>query len=358
MSNNLTKRARSVLYALVNEFIATGEPVGSRTLTKKYGFDLSAATIRNVLADLEDAGYLTQPHTSAGRVPTEKAFRLFIDALMRVRKLSAKEAAKIAEWFEDLQPGADLLRETGRLLSDLTGAAAVLVRPRVETRTLLKVRFIPTRPGELLSVLVLSDGTVENRFLKVETPLGESELQRLHNMLEEVIEGRTLGAVRDFFAHSLDEHRGELEALRELGLSLVSQAIEGADRRADIVIEGQARLFEQPGFASTEHIRDLLRALEDRERLVSLLDRILSASRVQVFLGEETSDAVGYPVSLVAAPYAEEEGRPLGAVGIIGPTRMDYPTVVPLVGATADAMSAALARTREGGAGKSGGGNG
>lgn len=353
MSTNLAKRGRSVLYAVVNEFIATGEPVGSRTLAKKYGFDLSAATIRNVLADLEDAGYLTQPHTSAGRVPTEKAFRLFIDALMRVRQLSAEEATKIAEWFEDLQPGADLLRETGRLLSDLTGAAAVLVRPRVETRTLMKVRFIPTRPGEILSVIVLSDGTVENRFLKLDTPLGESELVRLHNMLEEVIEGRTLGAVRDFFARAADEHRGELDALRELGLSLVSQAIEGADRRADILIEGQARLFEQ-GFASTEHMGELLRALEDRERLVSLLDRILAAQRVQVFLGEETSDAVGYPVSLVAARYAEEEGRPGGAVGIIGPTRMDYATVVPLVGATADAMTAALARSR-GGAGKPGG---
>jgi heat-inducible transcriptional repressor len=345
--NGLSKRARSILYAVVNEFIATGEPVGSRTLARKYGFDLSAATIRNVLADLEDAGFLAQPHTSAGRVPTERAFRLFIDALMRVRQLSEDETAKIAEWFEDQRPGSDLLRGTGRLLSDLTGAAAVLVRSRVESRTLLKMRFIPTRPGEVLSVIVLSDGTVENRFIPVDPVLSESDLNRLHNLLEEAVEGRTLSALRDHFVESLAERRGELDALHELGLSLVNAAIDSATERMDIVIEGQVLLLDQPEFSSGGHIRELLRALEDREHLVTLLDRILAARQVQVFLGEETSEMVGYPVSLVAAPYHEESGRPGGAIGIIGPTRVDYPVVVLLVGATADAMSAALARSRD-----------
>jgi heat-inducible transcriptional repressor len=343
----LTKRARQVLYAVVTEFIATGEPVGSRTLTKKYGFDLSPATIRNVLADLEDAGFLAQPHTSAGRVPTEAAFRLFIDALMRVRQVSADELNKIRDWFEDLPPGVDILRETGKLLSDLTNAPAVLVRSRVENRTLLKVRFIQVRPNELLSVLVLSDGSVENRFISIEKPLSDSELERLHNMLEDAVVGRTLAAVRDYFQRTLDERRDELQSLRRLGLSLMSAAMEGAERSAELVIEGQSRLLDRPEFASAEHAKETLRALEDRERLVGLLDRTLATRRVQVFLGEETTAAVGVSVSLVAAPYHGEDGTPGGAVGIIGPTRMDYPTVVPLVGATADAMSAALVRLRE-----------
>jgi heat-inducible transcriptional repressor len=345
----LTKRARQVLYAVVTEFIATGEPVGSRTLTKKYGFDLSPATIRNVLADLEDAGYLAQPHTSAGRVPTDTAFRLFVDALMRVRQLSNGETTQIRDWFTDLPPGADILRETGKRLSELTNAPAVLVRSRVENRTLLKVRFIPIRPGELLSVLVLSDGTVENRFISIDKPVSDGELERLHNMLEEAIDGRTLVAVRDHFRKTFEEHRDELQMLHNLGRSLMSAALEHVDRSPELVVEGQSRLLSRPEFASAEHIRELMRALDERGRLLSLLDRTLESSRVQVFLGEETSAAVGFPVSVIAAPYSGEDGQPGGAVGIIGPTRMDYPTVVPLVGATADAMSVAFARAREGG---------
>ncbi|MCA9596133.1 MAG: heat-inducible transcription repressor HrcA [Myxococcales bacterium] len=343
VSLQLSKRARAILYAVMTEFIATGEPVGSRTLAKKYGFSLSAATIRNVLADLEEAGYLAQPHTSAGRVPTEAAFRLFIDALLQVRELSADERSRIAEWFEDLSPGADIVRETGKLLADLTGSAAVLVRPRIETRTVRKVRFIPTRPGELLSVIVLSDGTVENRYIAVDGGLSEGDLSRVHAMLEESVEGKTLAGIRDHFRQEIEESRDELAKLREIGLSLVNAAIDRADRLMDVVIEGQARLLESTEFASTDNLRELLRTLEERERLVMLLDRTLASSRVQVFLGAETSEA---PVSLVAAPY-REGGRPGGAVGVIGPTRMDYASVVPLVGATADAMSAALSRTQE-----------
>jgi heat-inducible transcriptional repressor len=343
VSQQLPRRARSILYAVVTEFIATGEPVGSRTLVKKYGFDLSAATIRNVLADLDDAGYLAQPHTSAGRVPTEKAFRLFIDALMRVRQLSGEETTRIAEMLSELQPGADLLRETGRLLSDLTGAAAILVRPRIESRNVLKVRFILTRPGEVLSVIVLSDGTVENRFISIDAPISESDLERLHAAVEEGIGNRTLSDLRDHFANSLEESRDELASLRQLGLKLVSAAIDGADRGLDVVVEGQARLLERPELAGTDNMRELMRVLEDHERLVMLLDRTLSSDRVQVFLGEDTGEAVGFPVSLVAAPF-QEPSRAGGAVGVIGPTRMDYPSVVPLVGATADAVTAALSR--------------
>ncbi len=344
----LSKRARAVLYSVVSEFIATGETVGSRTLTKKYEFELSAATIRNVLADLEDSGYLAQPHTSAGRIPTEKAFRLFIDALMRVRKLSEEERTRIAAWFEDFTPGGDRVRGTGRLLADLTGAAAVLVKPRIESRTVLKVRFIVTRPGEMLSVIVLSDGTVENRFIAVEHDVSDSQLERVHALVEEAVEGRTLSALRDHFVHALESRRDQLGELQELGLSLVNSALERTDRVMDVVIEGQSRLLERSEFASTQHLRDLVRALEDRERLVVLLDRAMSSDRVQVFLGEETHETLGFPISIVAAPY-NEGGQPSGAVGIIGPTRMDYASVVPIVGATANAMSQALARGPDGG---------
>lgn len=346
--SQLTKRARSVLYAVVTEFIATGEPVGSRTLTKKYGFDLSPATIRNVLADLEDAGFLVQAHTSAGRTPTESAFRLYIDALMRVRQVTADDSSRIASWFERLPAGSDIVRETGKLLCSLTGAPAVLARPRIETRTLRKLRFIPTRPGELLSVLVLSDGAVENRYIHVDAPLADNDLERLHNLLEEHVDGSTLSTLRTELARTLEARRDELAGLSHLGLTLVEAALDGSPRgRMDVVVEEASRLLDQPEFATAERARELMRALEDREKLLVLLDRTLESTRVQVFLGRDTSEAMGYPVSIVAAPYREGDVDLGGAIGIIGPTRMDYPSVVPLIGATAAAMSSALSRSAE-----------
>jgi heat-inducible transcriptional repressor len=341
---DLSKRARSVLYSVITEFVATGEPVGSRTLTRKYGFDLSPATIRNVLADLEESGLLVQPHTSAGRVPTEAAFRLFIDALVSVKELKLEAPSQIQTALEELPPGADLLREAGRLLSDLSGAPAIMLRSKGDQRSVVRLRFIPTRPGELLSVIVLSDGTVENRFIPIQHSIDDRELERLHNLLEGIAGGMTLAALRNAVAEALEEQRGELRTLQQLGVSLVSAALAGASATAEVIVEGRTRLLDQPEFASADQIRELMRALEDRERLLGFLDSTLVSERVQVFLGEETSKSVGFPVSVVAAAYREQDGNPGGAVGIIGPTRMDYPFVVPLVAATADAMTSAMAK--------------
>jgi len=340
----LTRRAREVLYALLNEFIATGEPVGSRTLVKKYRFDLSPATIRNVLANLEDMGFLVQPHTSAGRVPTEKAFRLFIDALMKTRQLSATDAAKIAEWLRQQTSGDDLLRSTGRLLSDLTGNPAVVARRRAEARPLLKVRFIPTRPGEVLSVVIFRDGTVENRFIQLDAPFTTGELERLHQLLEDVTESQTLSQLRDHFVKASGALHDDSKPLTDRGLSLVSAALDQTERGSELVVEGQAKLLEHSDWAQGDQLKDLMHALEDRKRLATLLDRTLESKNVQVFMGGDIGVDSDAPMSLVAAPYRNQSGEPGGAVGVIGPTRMDYSMVVPLVGATADAVAAAIAR--------------
>jgi heat-inducible transcriptional repressor len=330
---------------VVTEFTATGEPVGSRTIAKKYTVDLSPATIRNVLADLEEAGYLAQPHSSAGRIPTEAAFRLFIDALLRLRQISPDDATKISDWFVDPPAGADLFRGAGRLLSNMTGAAAVLVRPPIPERALAALRFIRTRPGEILGVIVLSDGSVENRFIRIEEAPTDRELERLHNMLAEVVEGRTLSVVRDYFESELSEQLGELQNLHRVGVTLIERAIELADRQPQVIIEGQSRLLERPEFDTTERLRDLVRVLGEHEQLVGLLNRIIDADNVQVLLGGETEERVGVAVCVVAAPY-QTDGRKGGAVGVIGPVAMDFPAVIPLVSATADAMSAALSRPR------------
>jgi heat-inducible transcriptional repressor len=226
----------------------------------------------------------------------------------------------------------------------LSGAPALLVRAGSATRTLLKLRFIATRPGELLAVIVFSDGTVENRFLSLTEPLSDQELERIHNMLEEAVSGRTLVGVREHFVSGMREQNGELGGLHEKGLSLVRAAAEGAARGLSIEIEGQARLLERPEFGDVESARELLRVLEDRQRLLALLDSALASDNVRVFLGEEAAQAVGCPVSVVAAPF-RDDGESAGALGIIGPTRMDFPFVVPRVSAAADAISAALSKT-------------
>jgi heat-inducible transcriptional repressor len=343
---DLQHRARSILYAAITEFISTGEPVGSRTLAKKYGLELSPASIRNVLSDLEEGGYLHQPHTSAGRIPTDKAFRLFIDTLMQVRTLAPEERERIHDRFHALAPGADFTRESGRLLSELTGTA-VIVAPKRETRTLMQLRFMPTRPGQMLAVVILADGTVENRFIAVERPLSEAELTRVHNLLTDVIEGRTLGEVRELFARRLQDDRVQIDSLRHRAFELGRLAVGSSSEHEGLVIEGEALLLEHPEFADVDSMRQLIHALGERETIVSLLDRTLDAQDVQIFVGSEAGDLVGGHLSVVAAPYTDQ-GRVAGTIGVLGPTRMDYPKVVPLVEATADAMSASLRRGREG----------
>src|SRR6185369_17391550 len=231
---DLSQRAKQILYACVTEFVATGEPVGSRTLSKK-GIELSPASIRNVLSDLEELGYLHQPHTSAGRVPTDKAFRLFIDAMMEVRELTELENARILHRFAEIEPGPNFLRETGKLLSELTGTAAVVVSPKAETLTLKHLRFISTLPGELLAVLVMTDGTVQNRFLK--TDVTDAELQKIHNLLDDVIEGRSLGELHELFSRRLQSNRVQADELKKRAFELGEAAVSAADKGADLLIE-------------------------------------------------------------------------------------------------------------------------
>ncbi|MFO0671184.1 MAG: heat-inducible transcriptional repressor HrcA [Polyangiaceae bacterium] len=343
--SELNQRARQILYAAINEYVATGEPVGSRTLAKKYGLELSPATIRNVLADLEDMGYLAQPHTSAGRVPTDRAFRLFIDALMELRKLSPDERERIHSRFDEIGPGQNVLRETGRFLSELTGTAAVVVAPKAETLKLKHLRFVRTTPGELLAVLVMSNGSVQNRFLRANVT--DDELVRVHNLLDDVTEGRSLGELRDFFSRRLTSEHVQHDALRRQAFTLGSEVMRDvASEGADVIIEGQSKLLERPEFAGGEGLRQVVAALEGREELVRLLDQTMAAGGSSVVVGHEAGELGGGQLSIVGASFLER-GKPVGTLGVIGPTRMDYPTVVPLVRATADAVTAFMLRKDE-----------
>jgi heat-inducible transcriptional repressor len=342
----LSARARQVLYHCVTEYVAHGEPVGSRTLAKKSGLDLSPASIRNVLADLEELGYLRQPHTSAGRVPTDRAFRLFIDVLMHVRALATEEEEAIRETFASLEPGQNVMRETGKLLSELTGTAAVVLAPRAESLVLKQLRFLRTGPDEVLAVLLMKNGTVQNRFLRMN--VADCDLQRIHNLLDDVVEGRTLGDLRELFDRRLQSERVQHDDLRRRAFELGGAAVEGAaGRETDLVIEGQDRLLEKPEFHDAEHVRRLVTALDARETLVRLLDLAMQAKGGHVAVGDEMKELGGGQLAIVGAPYGAH-GQTVGTVGVIGPTRMDYPRVLPLVAATASAMSEFMERAEGG----------
>lgn len=330
-------RARKILYAVITEYVASGEPVGSRTLAKRYGINLSPATIRNVLADLTDAGFLVQPHTSAGRTPTERGFRVFVDALIQMRDVSADDRDAVIERMRELRPGVDdLVREAGRLLATIAGAAAVITRPRVDTEPLSQIRFMTLRPGELLALVITRSGAIQNRVIS-SPAIDASELERLNNYLAEKVAGRTLSEVRSVLAAEVDDTR----ELRDRARTMVAAATAGSDAPGEVVIEGHAVLFDRPEFSDGEKIRRYLRTFDEKERLLGLLDQTLAAGGVQVLIGSETELEEVPDISLISANY-KRGGVNAGTLGIIGPTRMDYGKLVPLVGFTAQVMSDVL----------------
>jgi heat-inducible transcriptional repressor len=306
----LNSRAKQILYAVISEFVATGEPVGSRTLSKKAGIDLSPASIRNVLADLDDLGYLVQPHTSSGRVPTDKAFRLFIDALMRVEQLSAEDHSRIRAHIERGERGRDGVRETGRLLSELTGTAAVVVAPRADTATLRTLRFLNVgSDNEVLAVLVMSNGTVQNRF--VSASIADADLTSLHNLLDDVIEGRTLRELRDLFARRLASERVQADSMRRKAFELGDAALAGLGLQDELVIEGHAKLLEQPEFKDAEGMKTVMNALDAPERLIALIDATITAAPAgaAVVVGSEAGGLGGGQLAIVGAAYSDHGQR-------------------------------------------------
>ena len=329
-------RSRRILYAAVTEYITSGEPVGSRKLSRRYGLDVSPATIRNELADLEEQGYLVQPHTSAGRVPTDKGFRAFVDALVRMRDVQPEDKAALLGRLSQLTPGVDdLPREAGRLLSSLTGGAAVVHSPPPTEQRVAQLRFLPLREGQLLAVLVTGRGTVENRVVSLSRVPDPSELERLHNYLSPLLGERTLSELRAHVARQAADERTEFaERARQM---VEATALAGSAPR-DVVIEGQTRLLGQPDFASVEKMRGVLGVLEERERLLELLDRTLVAGGVQVLIGAETQLVEAQDLALITATYGQQDGT-VGTLGVIAPARTDYQKVVPLVGFAADLVT-------------------
>lgn len=341
--NDLSRRAQKILHAVVTEYLQGGDAVGSRTVTRRHDLGLSPATVRNVMADLEELGLLEQRHSSAGRVPTASGLRFFIDSLLKVRGLTPREKDEIRERVTAATPD-EVVQRASRLLSDLTHHAAVILAPDPDQQRLDRIEFVPLREGKLIAVLVTTDGRIENRLLLEDVESGR--LDRIHNYLNQLLSGMTIDEVRDRVIRELGEDKNKYDeavatALRLGHAVFVSQP----ERSADVVVAGQANLVDD---VQPDRIRDLLRTLEDKETLVRLLDRTRQAEGLQVFLGAETAMQALSGSSVVAMPYGPEE-TPIGALAVIGPMRMNYGKVMSVVDFTADTVSQLLGELARGG---------
>jgi heat-inducible transcriptional repressor len=342
--NDLSRRAQKILHAVVTEYLQGGDAVGSRTVTRRHDLGLSPATVRNVMADLEEMGMLEQRHTSAGRVPTTSGLRFFIDSLLKVRGLTPREKEEIRERVIGPSPD-EVVHRASRLLSDLTHHAAVILAPDPDQQRLERIEFIPLRDGKLIAVLVTTDGRIENRLLLED--VDPTRLDRIHNYLNELLSGMTIDEVRERVIRELGEDKNQYDVAVATALRLGHAVFAAQSKPQDVLVAGQANLVDALDDVQPDRIRDLLRTLEDKETLVHLLDRTRQAEGLQVFLGAETAMQALSGSSVVAMPYGPEE-TPIGALAVIGPMRMNYGKVMSVVDFTADTVSQLLAELGRG----------
>ena len=338
---DLSDRARFLLKALTERYIREGQPVGSRTLARDAGLKLSPATVRNVIADLEDLGLVSSPHTSAGRVPTVQGYRLFVDTLLSVKPLDASIIDAFREQLETDADSRELAETASGLLSDVTQMAGVVTLPRREHASLQRVEFMPLSDNKILAILVINDQEVRNCILETERPYGAAELQQFGNFLNEQFAGRELDEVRTRLVTELRETRERLSQMMTTAMEMADQALGQAEQGSDYVLAGQTNLMEFNELCNVSTLRHLFEVFDEKRQLLGLLDQCAHNEGVQIFIGEESGYQMLDECSLVTAPYSVE-GQVIGVLGVIGPTRMAYERVIPIVDATARILSAAL----------------
>jgi len=331
----LSERAREVFRRVVESYVETGEPVGSRTLTRKLTESLSPATIRNIMADLQDAGLLYAPHTSAGRLPTEAGLRMFVNGLLEMGRIDENERANIESRCATVGRSVqEALEQATTILAGLSRCASVVVAPKSE-QALKHIEFVNLGPGRVLVVLVSQSGAVENRIIEVPLGLPASTLVEASNYFAARVVGRTLDEARRLIEEELGEQRAQLDDLArrvvESGL-----ATWGGGRGSALIVRGQAQLLEDvQALEELETVRRLFDALERGESFMRLLEMAGDAQGVQIFIGAENPLFALTGCSMIVAPFRNSQEKIVGALGVVGPTRINYARIVPLVDFTA-----------------------
>lgn len=334
------ERAQHLLRVLVNRYIREGHPVGSRTLSRESGLEVSPATIRNIMADLEDMGFISAPHTSAGRVPTIKGYRFFVDTLVKLRPPRETEVQLFEDALRDSDPQA-LVLSASNLLSAMTRLAGVVTIPRPAQTALRQIEFLPLTNKRILAILVLNDRDVQNKILHVHRDFGEDELRRAGNYLTEQFGGSELDVVRNRLIKQLRDTRESMNSVMLDAIEMAQQAFEVTESEGEFVVAGETNLMGLEGMGGMSKLKRLFEAFARQHDILHLLDKTLNAHGVQIFIGKESGYRLLDEYSVVAAPY-EAEDHTMGVLGVIGPTRMAYERVIPIVDVTAKLLGSAL----------------
>lgn len=334
------ERAKHLLKTLIEHYIAEGHPVGSRQLARSAGVNLSAATVRNVMADLEEVGLVASPHTSAGRVPTSRGFRFFVDMLLTVRPLEDASASHLLHQFGDLglAPGS-IVQTASQLLSKLSHMAGFVRVPQRSLFALRQLDFIGLNGQRVLVVLVTHQGQVENQIIHTDRVMAPAELMQAANYFNERFAGLALGEVAWRLREELSQTRHEMDQVMRNAMEMGEQIV--SLQSEDVVIEGEFNLLDSPDLADVRQLRTLMETFHRKQDLIGLLDKSTRADGIRIFIGEESGYAPLSRCSIVTAPY-QADGQVLGVLGVIGPTRMPYQDIIPLVDCTAQIVSGIL----------------
>ena len=342
MPPQLDARAAELLKLLVERYILDGQPVGSRTLSRMASLGLSSATIRNVMADLDELGFVASPHTSAGRIPTARGYRYFVDTLLAPETLNDGERELIAGELlpEDRSP-QDLVQAASRLLSRMSRMAGVVTVPRRNLAVLRRIEFLPLSGNRVLAILVVNQHEVQNRVISTERAYGADELERYANLLNEQFAGRDLVGLRQALMQEASDAQATVNLLLREAAGMAEQALRPGSEGGDYVVAGHPNLMGFQELGDVVRLRALFEALDTKRDLLELFDQCLQADRVQLFIGDESGYRVLDECSVVTAPYYVE-GQVAGVLGVIGPTRMAYHRIIPIVRETARMLSVGL----------------
>ncbi|MEZ5543119.1 MAG: heat-inducible transcriptional repressor HrcA [Pseudomonadota bacterium] len=336
----ISERAQQMLRALIDHYVRDGQPVGSRTLARDAGLKLSPATIRNVMADLEELGFVTSPHTSAGRIPTVQGYRFFVDTLLSVQPLDSGALERMRAELKMNQSPKDLVESASSLLSGITRLAGVVTLPKHDHPLFKRVEFLPLSDRRVLAILVTGADEVQNRVLKTERECSAAELQQASNYLNELFTGKDLSEVRATLLREMQETRSSMNSMMHTAMQMADQVLE-KNRDEDLVMAGQTNLMEFRELCDIDKLRRLFDAFNRKRDILHLLDQCVHGEGIQIFIGDESGYQMLDECSMVTAPYSVN-GRVLGVLGVIGPTRMAYDRVIPIVDATARLLGAAL----------------
>jgi heat-inducible transcriptional repressor len=341
MDLGLSERGHEILQAVITSYIERGLPVGSRILSRKYPLDLSAASIRNVMADLEEMGFLAQPHKSAGRIPTDKGFRYYVDSILKVQELSREERFAIEEGYQDTHTEpTEILKNTSEILSQVTHYTGLVLSPRFSNAVLEQIEFIKLRERRILIILVSTSGVVQNKIVQLDRELGQEELDRFNTYVNTFLGNLTLAQLKERIIQELQREKVVFDELFYRSLELSREALD-ASYDGDLFIGGRTNIFQQPEFEDIQQMRKLMRAFEEKHILIRLLDKSASAQGIQIFIGAENEIPEIQDCTVITTRFGQA-GRLVGTLGVIGPKRMNYSKIIPLVEYTADLLTQAL----------------